>query len=782
MRVSFLQTFAFLFFPMLVIGQVDSIVLTADKLLQQDILPAKITETNQKVYAATRSMKELKELPFTIHVITKEEIRDNGYRTLVDALKMAPGIKISQPGNALEGETFQMRGLQGNAYAKILLNGNPIKPSIVRGMPIGAQIPIQQAERIEIIYGASGTLFGADASAGVINIVLEETERPVYSQANLNVGSKEYTNLDISFAGRLGKQEKTLRYSLYGSFTFRGDLKTQHQNDSLFNSQRYFSGRLNYPSLQNYISDGSNDRPLINNLPHQSRLIGINLAYRAMTFSAEAMYRRDHSSIGLNPIAVSYSNPLNYIGERIINLNFALKKDYRRFGFDLRIGYLQYQMDSRSSFNYIYNSPSALLDELSWNEAFDNSTNIFNESLYDSLTENHYQTYFNGTRFSFSETNDFRTDIIFNLFPRRNFDLKTGVLIKGFANVPLVNYSRVPLGSSFFRNNEIPTNIDLTPFYSELGFGVQFNSFAQALWSHKKWTFIGGVNWLRRIEANSQAINGTISDNITSSLDFRFGINYQPNQNWSIRANYGTAIHLPSSYYQANSLRISLQDYFPISVAIIDLEPEEAQNIEIGLRWTPSKQLYFDVVGFYSKYQNLISPFLSTQLDLMGNPIQYTQGYINSESSQLELYGIQSHYLYKSNVLDFIFNLTFSFGEEKTLGLPDQPSISQLPKMIRKTRLVVRPSKRISFTFDTIVNSKSENKIRNDGRGDLPRFRTIDILGNYNINRNFRVFFKIRNIFNREYAGLNAYDTLDDLIYNPQELRNFRLGMSYRVD
>lgn len=779
MRTFFLQLFAFLFFPMVIIGQVDSTVLTANQLLLQDIDVLEIKETNQQVFAATRSMKELKELPFSIHVITKEEIRDNGYRTLVDALKMAPGIKISQPGNALEGETFLIRGLMGNTYAKILLNGNPIKPVVVRGMPIGAQIPIQQAERIEIIYGATGTLYGVDAAAGVINIVLEETKRPVYTQANLSVGNNEYTNLDVSFGGRLGKQEKTLRYSLYGSYTFRGDLKTQHQNDSLFNPQRYFNGNLDYTNLQNYVS--IDDRPLVNNLPHQSRLVGINLAYRAMTLSAEAMYRRDHSSIGLNPVAVSYANPLNYIGERIINANFTLKKDYQRFGVDFRVGYLQYQMDSRSSYNYVYNYTSELLDELTWFNSFD-APNSFNSDLYDSLTTKHYQRYFDGTRFSFSESHDFRTDLIFNFFPKRKIDLTAGILFKGYSTVPLVNYSRVPLVSSFFSTTKVPTNSSFTPFFSEDGSGVQFNAFVQALWSIKKWTFVGGVNWLRSSDNISYVFFGRFSDVAISSFDYRFGINYQPNQNLSFRANYGTAIQLPSSYYRANNLTISPQNNSPIRLSVLILDPEKTQNAELGLRWTPSKNLYFDIGGFYSKYKNLISPFQSTRRDTSGVPFEYTQGYTNSDSSEVNLYGIQSSYLFKSQLIDFIFNLTFSFGEEKILGYSDQSSISQLPRVIRKTRIVIRPTRRISFTFDTIVNSRSKNKIKNDARGDLPRFRTIDVLGNYNINRNFRVFFKIRNIFNKEYAGLNAYDTVDDLIYNAQELRTFRLGMSYRVD
>ena len=779
MKTFFLQCFALLFFPMFVVGQVDSVVLTADKLLLQDIRPVEKKETNQQVFVATRSMKELKELPFTIHVITKDEIRDNGYRTLVDALKMAPGIKVSQPGNALEGETFSMRGLLGNTYTKILLNGNPIKPVVVRGMPIGAQIPIQQAERIEIIYGATGTLYGVDASAGVINIVLEETERPVYTQANLSVGSNQYTNLDISFAGRLGKQKNTLRYALFGSYTFRDNLKIQHQNDSLFNPDRYFSGNLDYASLENYVA--IDNKPLTNNLPHQSRLVGINLTYRAMTLSTELMYRRDHSSIGLNPVAVSYANPLNYIGERIINTNFTLKKDYRRFGFDFRLGYLQYQMDSRSSFNYVYNSTSELLDQLTWFNSFDTPTS-FNSMRYDSLTNSHYQKYFNGTRFSFSESHDFRTDLIFNFFPTSNIDLTTGILLKGYANVPLTNYSRVPLGSSFFTSKEIPTNSTLTPFFSEEGNGIQFNAFAQALWSAKKWTFVGGLNWLRSSENISYAFFGNFSDVAISSFDYRFGVNYQPRKNWSIRANYSTAVQLPSSYYRANHFSISSRNNTPLRLSALILEAEKTQNAELGLRWTPGKKLYFDIVGFYSRYENLIDPFQDTRQDSSGVPVEYIQGYTNSDLSTINLYGIQSNYLYKNKKIDFIFNLTYSFGQEKILGYSDQSSISQLPRMIRKTRIVIRPTRRISFTFDTIVNSKSKNKVKNDARGDLPRFRTIDILSNYNINRNFRVFFKIRNIFNIEYAGLNAYDTLDDLIYNPQELRTFRLGMSYRVD
>ena len=83
-----------------------------------------------------RFLSEEGESPFFLYIITKEEIRQNAYATLAEALKMAPGIRISQPGSAMEGETFLMRGLTGNAYTRILINGIPIKPLIAGGMLI----------------------------------------------------------------------------------------------------------------------------------------------------------------------------------------------------------------------------------------------------------------------------------------------------------------------------------------------------------------------------------------------------------------------------------------------------------------------------------------------------------------------------------------------------------------------------------------------------------------------------------------------------------------------
>ena len=773
MEFYFPKIFFLILFPVFLQAQVDTTVLSADQLLLQDIQPSKTAEINQEIFAATRSLKKLKELPFTIYVITKEEIRDNGYRTLVDALKMQPGIQISQPGSALEGELFMMRGLVGNSYTKILLNGHPIKPSIVKGMPIGAQLPIQQAERIEIIYGAMGTLYGADASAGIINIVLEETKRPVYTQANLSVGSNQYTNLDVSFGGRLGKRKNTLRYGLFGSYTFRSDLNIQHDNDSIFDAEKYFTGVLSIDDIENYVTD-RNNKPLTNDFPHQSRMVGVNLAYRAMKLSAEVMYRRDHSSIGLNPIAVSYSNPLNYTGEQIIDVNFLLQKDYRRFGFEFGLSYLQYRMDNRSSTNYIYNSTSALLDVLTLTDNIDINTGNINYTRYDSLTKNHFNTYFNGTRFSYSESYDAVGDLVFNFFPTKNIDIKVGLSAKGYASVPLVNYSQVPLESSFFKSREAPSDEKLSPLKSEEVDGFQLYAFTQFYWSLKRMTIVGGGQWYRDEEIlYFSFFEDNFNPSLRNRLDYRLGINYQLGGKWSARAYYGTAVRRPSAFFNSATYGISLEDEKPIYVFPHEIKMENTKTYEVGLRWIPSINKSLDFVGFYSETANFLEYNIQVAEDsITGLPDFYAHGYYNSNRSRV-WYGMQTNFLSRSKVFDFGFNLTLSYGVKKE-GKKIHPTT------IRKTRIVFRPTKRISFTFDGIFNSRYWNYVKFT-LIEIPKFRTLDVLINYNINRNFRMFFKLRNSFNKEYSGLNASGTFDDLIYNPQEKRTFRLGMSYRI-
>ena len=183
----------------------------------EDLLEMSLEELlNIEITTASRSARSVKDLPATVHIITREEILNNNYSTLVDALKDILGVKVSQPGNGTHGEKYLMRGLWGNNYAKILINGIPVRPSAVDGMPIGEQINMKNVERIEVVYGPASALYGADALAGIINIITYNPEENV-TRLETSVGTADYVNTEFF----MNHSNESLILNSYGGYSER---------------------------------------------------------------------------------------------------------------------------------------------------------------------------------------------------------------------------------------------------------------------------------------------------------------------------------------------------------------------------------------------------------------------------------------------------------------------------------------------------------------------------------------------------------------------------------
>jgi hemoglobin/transferrin/lactoferrin receptor protein len=300
-----------------------------------------------KVVSASRSGKFVSELPVTVYVIGGEEIRRNGYSTLVDVLRSIPGIKVSQPGSAIEGEMFVIRGLFGNYYTRILVDNIPVQPSVVSGMPIAAQLPVWQAERIEIIVGPASSIYGADAMTGVINIVTRSSERPVHAEAGITLGSPRYYSLSALISGKAGKAKHTMKYSFYGSATRQGDMNVKYDVPNLYNPSLYDS---TYQFLQEPRYKGDSTHPVLNDLPQESNLLGIRLAYKGVDIGFDMMQRRTHSSIGQNTALYSYADPTAFWGETMNRAFIQYDHAWKTISSNTQLSYLRYRLDNQSSF------------------------------------------------------------------------------------------------------------------------------------------------------------------------------------------------------------------------------------------------------------------------------------------------------------------------------------------------------------------------------------------------------------------------------------------------
>ena len=167
----------------------------------------KETEIKEVVVTATRSQKKLKDVPITVQVVTAEDIKKSqstDFKTFLE--NEFSGINFTYNGGS---PNINMMGF-GGKYVLLLMNGERMAGETFDNIDYD-RIDIDNIERIEIIKGASSSLYGSNAIGGVINIITKDSKSPLDINAgylydssrdhklNLSIGTKQkWGNLSIS--------------------------------------------------------------------------------------------------------------------------------------------------------------------------------------------------------------------------------------------------------------------------------------------------------------------------------------------------------------------------------------------------------------------------------------------------------------------------------------------------------------------------------------------------------------------------------------------------------
>uniref|UniRef100_A0A7C4YI00 TonB-dependent receptor n=1 Tax=candidate division WOR-3 bacterium TaxID=2052148 RepID=A0A7C4YI00_UNCW3 len=131
----------------------------------------------QTIVTTSKKEEPIGESPYTIIVITEEEIKTKGYQDLKDILLDLPAFDITPNiGGENGGWQVLQRGIYGNNKIQVLLNGIRLNPASGDRFVWGNNLPLKNIKRIEIIYGPASALYGADAFAGIINIITKDGE------------------------------------------------------------------------------------------------------------------------------------------------------------------------------------------------------------------------------------------------------------------------------------------------------------------------------------------------------------------------------------------------------------------------------------------------------------------------------------------------------------------------------------------------------------------------------------------------------------------------------
>ncbi len=746
-------------------------------------------DTNEiSVTSASRTSKKLNELPITIHIIEREEILLNHYTSLVDVLKNMPGMRVSQPGNGEMGETFQLRGLVGNLYTLILINGVPIKPSVVVGMPILEQLPVKQAERIEVIYGPAAAVYGADAVSGVINIVTREAEKGTFAAGDITMGLDNYFNTNFIVGGKAGKNKNILQYSFYGGKSSASDyniklgyedaynpLNYLQKNDVTFdiNGEKVDAIDVNESSFQGspttsadfieaeypekYV--GSITLPQLGKFPTESNTLGLSLKFRDLTFTFNNLYRRSHSSLGLTTYLFRYNNPQNYWGENISSASLNFNHRWLTWF-------------------------SSLTNISSLNYRMDNNTNIGVNFI--DYTDKVYR---------YSAGNDILIEQLFTINASRMLEIVTGAAFQFSGNLPQTNFLDAPFIGAYYKPfsaqikkiDSFTNNFGITPINFR-----NFSGFIQGYYSLNRIRLMGGI----RVDKNS--LYGL-------SFSPRIAALYPITKRATLRASVGFAYKAPPSSMSHQALAYrhgsSPQQLEYLIYPNTELEPENFMSVEIGMVKAMKSRVNADISVYYNEIRNIIVNqyrYLEPgELPKSNQDSVLTK--TNQGEGMLRLYGLQATFsapdIIRRINMDAELSLSFA-APDASSKFPDLMEIagdflsdlSLTPNHFGQLKISMEPVRDFSLIVTTSWESNwlrlliPVEKLYNKLFGDVPGFYTLDICADYSISDNLHAFVKGYNVFDEKYGG-PVYSVMNAALpFSPQNGRTFHVGLTYTLN
>jgi len=171
---------------------------------------------NMEVVSVSKTQQKLSHTASAIFVITQEDIRRSGALNIPDLLRMAPGIDVAQI-NA-NNWAIGVRGFNGRFSNKLLVmvDGRSVYTSSFGGVFWDVlDLPLEDIERIEVIRGPGGSVWGANAVNGIINIITKKASETQGAQVTTGGGNVQQGFGTVQYGGNLGSSTKYRAYTKY---------------------------------------------------------------------------------------------------------------------------------------------------------------------------------------------------------------------------------------------------------------------------------------------------------------------------------------------------------------------------------------------------------------------------------------------------------------------------------------------------------------------------------------------------------------------------------------
>ena len=198
---------------------------------------------------ASHTPVSIRDTASAITIITKEEIQRRNVSNISDLLRNVPGFSVNQQGSRGAVTQLRVRGSEAN-HVLVLIDGVRANDIAQGGQFNFAHLMSQGIEQIEIIRGPQSALWGADALAGVVNVITTRNNKPGRSEnstqdrvqekvfnANIELGSFDSNQWGLNIAN--GRGDSQFKVGLNGvntdgtNISRQGDETDGYKNKSL---------------------------------------------------------------------------------------------------------------------------------------------------------------------------------------------------------------------------------------------------------------------------------------------------------------------------------------------------------------------------------------------------------------------------------------------------------------------------------------------------------------------------------------------------------------------
>ncbi len=201
-------------------------ILCSMLLSTQDATPATLKKLSLaelmdvEVTSVSRTATPLSETAAAVEVITAEDIRRSGARTLAEALILAPNLQVAQANShdwAITARGFNSASVNAGSLADkllVMIDGRTVYTPLFAGVFWEVQqVALEDIERIEIVSGPGGTLWGANAVNGVINVITKNAKQTQGGLVSASAGGLAGKNAMVRYGGAIGRDSY---YRVYG--------------------------------------------------------------------------------------------------------------------------------------------------------------------------------------------------------------------------------------------------------------------------------------------------------------------------------------------------------------------------------------------------------------------------------------------------------------------------------------------------------------------------------------------------------------------------------------